>query len=96
MVEIKWSQNALKDVDSIAEFIALDSYHYAKIQVKRFFEKVEILKQYPQIGRVVPEKNDPNIRELILGNYRIIYKIISEKQIDIITIHHSKRLLRNI
>ena len=96
MVAIKWTQNALKDVDSIAAFIALDSNHYAKIQVNRFFEKVEILKRYPQIGRVVPEKNNPNLRELILGNYRIIYLIISEQQIDIITIHHSKRLLRNV
>ena len=96
MVTIKWTRRALKDIDGIAEFIALDSYHYAKIQVNRFFDKVNILKNHPHIGRVVPEKNDSDLREIILGNYRIIYKIISSKRIDIITIHHSKRLLKNI
>lgn len=96
MVTIKWTKKALKDIDDIAEFISLDSYYYAKIQVKRFFDKVEILKYYPHIGRTVPEINNPELRELILGNYRIIYKIISANRIDIITIHHSKRLLKNI
>jgi mRNA-degrading endonuclease RelE of RelBE toxin-antitoxin system len=37
---------------------------------------------------------DENIRELILGNYRIIYRIISEERIDILTVHHSAKLLR--
>ena len=83
-------------MDNIAEFIALDSVHYAKIQIKRFFDKVEVLKKYPHIGRIVPERNNPDLRELILGNYRIIYKIIASNRIDTITIHHSKRLLRNI
>jgi addiction module RelE/StbE family toxin len=96
MVVIKWTNRALKDMDNIAEFIALDSTHYAKIQIKRFFDKVELLKIYPHIGRIVPEKNNSDLREIVLGNYRIIYKIISPKHIDIITIHHSKRLLRNI
>jgi len=96
MVVIKWTNKALNDMENIAEYIALDSHCYAKIQIKRFFDKVEILKKYPFIGRIVPEKNNVNIRELILGNYRIIYKIISLHHIDVITIHHSKRLLKNI
>ncbi len=51
---------------------------------KQFFEK-----------KVVPEKKDPSLRELLLGSYRIIYRIVSDVKIDIITIHHSKRLLSN-
>jgi addiction module RelE/StbE family toxin len=96
MVEIKWTKRAITDIDNIADYIAKDSFHYAQVQVKRFFEKSEILKKYPSIGRIVPEKNRNNIREIILGNYRIIYKIVSEEQIDILTVHHSKRLLKNI
>ena len=96
MVDVNWTKRALKDIDNIAEFIAEDSFYYAQVQVKRFFDKVEILKKYPTIGRVVPEKKQSNIREIILGNYRIIYKIISENKIDILTVHYSKRLLKNI
>ena len=96
MVNVKWTKRALTDVDSIAEYIAKDSVYYAKVQVKRFFDKVEILKSYPKIGRIVPEKKQPNTRELILGNYRLIYKVINNNLIHILTVHHSKRLLRNI
>ncbi len=96
MVDVKWTKRALMDIDNIADYIAKDSFHYAQIQVKRFFDKVEILKKYPSIGRIVPEKKQENIREIILGNYRVIYKIVSKEQIDILTVHHSKRLLKNI
>ena len=96
MVDVNWTKRAIIDVDNIADFITKDSFYYAQIQVKRFFDKVEILKSYPEIGRMVPEINQTNIRELILGNYRIIYKLINNKQIDILTVHHSKRILKNI
>ncbi|MCK5906988.1 MAG: type II toxin-antitoxin system RelE/ParE family toxin [Flavobacteriales bacterium] len=96
MVDVRWTNRALIDINDIANFIALDSFKYATIQINRFFDKVKILNKHPEIGRLVPEKNNPLFRELILGNYRIIYKIISPSRIDIITVHHSKRKLRNI
>lgn len=96
MVNVNWTKRAQKDIDHIADYIAKDSFHYAQIQVKRFFDKVEILKKHPSMGRIVPEKKQNNIREIIIGNYRIIYKIVSKEQIDILTVHHSKRLLKNI
>ena len=75
MVEIRWTYQSLEDIENIAEFIAKDSPKYAKIQVQLFFDRTEILKTYPKSGRIVPETNDKEIRELILGNYRIIYHI---------------------
>ena len=95
MVEIKWTLQSVDDIENIAEFISKDSERYAQIQVQRFFEAVEILETNPRIGRVVPEFNNEIIRELILGDYRIIYHIVSESLIDILTVHHSKRLLSN-
>ena len=95
MVRISWTLQSLDDIDNIAEFIAKDSVKYAKIQVNRFFDNVEILKKYPKYGRIVPEIGEEEIREIIQGNYRIIYRIITEKQIDILTVHHSSRLLIN-
>jgi toxin ParE1/3/4 len=73
MVNIKWTVQSLEDIENIALFIARDSEKYAKIQVQRFFLRVENLKTKPNTGRIVPEISDHTIRELIQGNYRIIY-----------------------
>jgi addiction module RelE/StbE family toxin len=95
MVKIIWTDLSLDDIDSIAEYISKDSLKYAKIQVQRFFNRVELLKKHPTAGRIVPELEDRSIRELIMGNYRIIYKIQSKERIDILTVHHSHRMLQN-
>lgn len=59
----------------------------------KFLKKTNNLEQYPMLGRVVPEVENPNIRELIHKNYRVIYTIISDNRIDIIAIHNSLRPL---
>ncbi len=56
------------------------------------FSKVEQLKSSPEIGRIVPEIRNDQFRELIYGNYRIIYRI-EKKQISILTIRHGKQIL---
>lgn len=61
MVKIKWNDEALLDMNEIAEFIASDSPTFAKIQVQRFFDRVMILNDNPLAGRPVPELNDKNI-----------------------------------
>lgn len=95
MVRVNWTDQALGDIENIAQFIEKDSAKYANIQVHRFFDKVEILLTHPRAGRIVPEINQDYLRELIQGNYRIIYRIVTDSQIDIITVHHSRRLLSN-
>jgi toxin ParE1/3/4 len=61
--------------------------------VKRIRAKAQLLRKFPSSGRTVPELQNRDIRELILGNFRIIYKTISNKRIDVLTVHHSARLL---
>jgi toxin ParE1/3/4 len=95
MAEVRWTNQSLDDINNIAEFIAKDSVRYATLQVERFFELSEILEQQPNAGRVVPEFHDETLRELILGNYRLIYLLVSKDRIDILTVHHSRRLLSN-
>jgi toxin ParE1/3/4 len=94
MVEVKWTNQSIDDIGNIAEFIAKDSVKYARLQVSIFFETCKILEQFPNAGRIVPEKGKENIRELIVGSYRIIYQIISLEKIDILTVHHSHRILK--
>lgn len=95
MVRIRWTEQSLDDINNIAEFIANDSVRYAKIQVRRFFKSAEVLKVMPEFGRIVPEIGDEKIREIIQGNYRIVYQIMSKREIAILTVHHSSRLLSN-
>lgn len=94
-VKVNWTLLALEDIENIAEFISKDSFYYATIQIEVFFDKAKILEEYPLSGRVVAEINNELIRELIAGSYRIIYKIVSSNQIDVLTIHHSARLISN-
>lgn len=93
MVEIKWTDNALKELDNIANFISKDSPKYAPILVKQIYEMISHLEQFPKFGRKVPEYNDPNLREILYKNYRIIY-LIKQKHIEIISIIHGSRLLK--
>jgi plasmid stabilization system protein ParE len=84
------------DLKNIYEYIAADSSYYAKIHINRIRTKARALKQQPRLGRVVPEMGIENIRELIFGSYRIIYRIVNPERIDIITIYHSARILKII
>lgn len=93
MVEIKWTDNALKELDNIANFISKDSPKYAQILVKQIYEMISHLEQFPKFGRKVPEYNNPNLREILYKNYRIIY-LIKQKHIEIISIIHGSRLLK--
>ena len=94
MVKLIWTDQAINDLGDIGDYIAENSEKYAKLTVKKLFERTDILKTFPQAGRVVPEKNEGNVRELIEGNYRIIYEIVSADQIDILTVYHSARDLK--
>ena len=57
MVRVNWTDQALGDIENIAQFIEKDSLKYAKIQVQRFFDKADILTTHPHTGRIVPELN---------------------------------------
>ncbi len=93
MVEIIWTNQALLDLEGIGDYIAKDSPVYASITVDKLFHKPNLLKGNPRIGRIIPEKNDEDIREQIEGNYRIIHQIISKEKIVILTVIHSARIL---
>jgi toxin ParE1/3/4 len=95
MVKVVFTLQAIADIDEIATYISHDSIHYAALQVKKFFKKTEILEEHPLAGRIVPETGIKSIRELIEGNYRIIYKIVSKESIHVITVHHSRKLLKS-
>ena len=92
MAKLRWTPQAADDLEAIAEYIASDSSHYAQLFVLKAVSLVEKLELFPQMGRIVPEKGDPTIREILFGNYRIVYRIRGEI-VELLTIYHSARLL---
>jgi len=92
MAQVKWTPQAADDLDTIAEFISRDSPHYAGLLVADILQTLDQLVDFPRSGRVVPEIGDRSLREVILGNYRIIYRLRGEAA-EILTVHHGARLL---
>ena len=74
-MRVIWSPLAADRASEIAAYIAQDNIAAAEKWVNTVFAKVERLKAFPESGRIVPEINDYHFRELIYGNYRIIYRI---------------------
>ena len=95
MVKVVWTDSAISDLDAIGEYIAKDSIRYAEITVSELFEAVDILEEFPKSGSIVPEFNNQKIRQLVRGNYRIVYLIVDEFRIDILTVHNCARLISN-
>lgn len=95
MVKVIWTDLAIQDLNYIGEYIAKDSIRYAEITVDKLFNSTDILENNPRAGRVVPELENEVIRELIRGNYRIVYQIINDLRIEVLTVHNTSRLLGN-
>jgi toxin ParE1/3/4 len=95
MVKIIWTQRSLTDLKSIAEYISQDSIKYASLTIERLINVTHYIEINPRLGRMVPEmgRND-KFREIIHGNYRIIYKITSIQTVHILTVHHTSKRLR--
>ena len=87
---VEWSLPAKEDLKQIYDFIASDSKYYAKKVSSEIVEKTKILKKFPILGRIVPEINNQNIREIFHYSYRIIYEI-KNKKIEILALIHSKQ-----
>ncbi|HEU6448821.1 MAG TPA: type II toxin-antitoxin system RelE/ParE family toxin [Verrucomicrobiae bacterium] len=78
--KIIWSQQARDDLQAVVLFIAQNNLPVAESFGYLLMSKVDVLAQFPQIGRVVPEENDETIREIIFRSYRLIYKILAGKE----------------
>jgi toxin ParE1/3/4 len=91
-MRLRWTVQAAEDLEAIKKFIARDSSTYAHQVAGELYEAAVGVLPFPDIGRVVPERDDPAIREILRPPYRIIYRR-SPDLIEILTIHHSARLL---
>ena len=88
--KVIWTESAWNDLEESANYISRDSPYYAAGFVHEVREAARILSAQAQIGRVAPELNSPDIRELIVRNYRLIYQI-EEEAVYIIGFIHGAR-----
>ena len=88
--KIIWTESAWQDLEETAEYIAKDSIHYAAAIVRQGRDAARSLTRLSERGRIVPEFNDPAIRELIVGNYRLIYQL-TDQAIYIVGFIHGAR-----
>lgn len=91
MTRVRWTEQAVADLEAIRDYVARDSAHYATLLVERLISSVDHVARFPEIGRIVPEFGRPDLRELIRGSYRIVYRLKDDHAV-VLTVFHGARL----
>jgi len=91
-MEVIFTDHFLERVEECTDYIALDHISTAVKWARGIFEHCQKLSEQPESGRIVPEFKRPEIRELIHGNYRLVYEL-KTNQIDMLTIWHTRQML---
>ncbi len=92
MARVTWTPQAADDLEATCLYIARDSTRYAQVFAAEVISSTERLAVFPRSGRVVPEIEREDIREIIVAGYRLIYRLKNE-EVQILTLHHGARLL---
>jgi toxin ParE1/3/4 len=87
---VNWTKPARADLKHIHDFIAEDSKHYAKKVAQEIREKADILNAHPNIGKIVLEVGKPEIQELYIYSYRIMYEV-KNGQCYVLAVIHQRR-----
>jgi plasmid stabilization system protein ParE len=91
-MKVRWTLPAVEQLQAIHAYIARDSVRYAKRMIDRITKRSTQIARFPRSGQVVPEYQNENIREVIEGNYRVIYQIESDG-ISVVAVFHGAQLL---
>lgn len=92
MTQVRWTEQAVGDLRSIREFIERDSPRYGRMVAERIFDSTARLESFSRSGRVVPEVGHEDLREIIVGDYRIVYRLEPDACV-LLTVFRSSRLL---
>jgi plasmid stabilization system protein ParE len=94
VARLSWSLVALDNLEDITVHLAEDSPAYAAAFTQRVFEASDRLKEFPELGRIVPEYDRRDLRELIFQGYRILYRIDGDDVRIVVIVHGSRDLKR--
>lgn len=92
-MRVLWTQESLLRLDQIERYIARNNPERSVRFIEMLMQKGESIADNPDKGRVVPEYGDARVRELIVGNYRMVYRK-KQNHIEILTVFEGHRLLR--
>ncbi len=92
MAKIIWTEPALGYLNAIADYIAKNNPDAANRLVRRVFESVDLLEQFPELGRRVPEMRKSGYREMIVSPCRIIYRVEGETVVVIFVMRGEREL----
>ena len=90
--KVTWTESAWIDLGEVADYIAKDSAHYAGAFVREVRDAARSLTDLAERGRLVPEFNDPSIRELFVRSYRLIYQVTGQTIYIVGFIHGARDL----
>lgn len=91
MATVNWTARALAALDGIYDYLHLEAPLYAEHVVQQLLDAADRLEDHPRSGREVPEAEREDIREVICQRYRILYRVVSEEQVDILGVLHGRR-----
>jgi toxin ParE1/3/4 len=89
-VRVLWTDAALNQLEAIRDFLSRTSPEYARRIVERLVNRSEQIAAFPRSGRMVPEYELDEVRQVIEGSYRIIY-LIKESQVEVLAVIHTSR-----
>jgi toxin ParE1/3/4 len=92
MAEVIWTIKAVEQVEQIGSFIEKDSPFQARRVVQLIVRETRKLREYPRIGKMIPEVQEDRYRELRVFSYRILYKILDDDRIAVVGVVHGYRL----
>jgi toxin ParE1/3/4 len=96
MAQVVWSNAAIDDLQRLREYFEPLLQNLLIKLVDQLIGRTRSLANFPQSGRTVPEFADPIIREVLSGNYRIVYRYEQSDRVEIVRIFHSAQLLSQL
>lgn len=91
-MKVRWTRTAIGHLASIYEYIGRDSARYARRMVDRITSRSRQIAQFPKTGQMVPEYQDPDVREVVEGQYRVIYEVTAQ-EIHVVAVIHGAQLM---
>lgn len=89
-MRVEWSDYASADLDDLVHYISRDSAFYAQLFAERVVLATRRLGDFPESGRIIPETEDPALREIIVQGYRVMYRLEPD-HVLILAVMHSRR-----
>ena len=96
MAQVIWANAAIDDLQRLREYFESASSRFAEKLMDQLISRTRMLADFPQSGRMVPEFEHQQLREVQSGNYRIIYRFEQADKVEIARIFHSAQLLEEL